>query len=70
MALTGKWALSIFGFISIPLIAVPFILYKFGPSLRAKSTYTRNPSIHSHMPLNGEMRMGSMEAEPYDAYRQ
>ncbi|KAH8710159.1 major facilitator superfamily domain-containing protein, partial [Phaeosphaeriaceae sp. PMI808] len=40
MKLGGNWALSIFGFISIPLIAVPFVLYKWGPAMRMKSRYS------------------------------
>ena len=53
--LGGNWALSIFGFISIPCIAVPFVLYKWGPALRARSPYTKRTSIHSHMPVMMEM---------------
>lgn len=37
--LSGAWAYSTFGFISIPLLAVPFILFKFGAQLRAKSAH-------------------------------
>lgn len=37
--LSGAWAYSTFGFISIPLLAVPFILFKFGGQLRAKSAH-------------------------------
>lgn len=64
MNITGKWALGIFGFISIPCFAVPFVLYKWGPALRARSPYTRNPSIHSHMPIPTEM--SRMEGRSYE----
>ena len=59
--LGGNWALSIFGFISIPCIAVPFVLYKWGPALRARSPYTKRMSIHSHMSVMMEMEMGRMD---------
>ena len=41
MNLTGAWALGTFGFISLVMIPLPFLLYKFGPSLRAKSRYSQ-----------------------------
>lgn len=53
--LGGNWALSIFGFISIPLLVIPFVLYKWGPTLRARSPYSQSMSIHSHMPVSTEM---------------
>ncbi|KAF2713124.1 MFS general substrate transporter [Pleomassaria siparia CBS 279.74] len=57
--LGGNWALSIFGFISVFCLAVPFVLYKWGPALRERSPYTRHMSIHIHMPV--EMEMSGME---------
>ena len=39
MGLTGAWALSVFGFISIAMLPVPFALYFWGPYLRARSRY-------------------------------
>ncbi|KAF1996613.1 MFS general substrate transporter [Amniculicola lignicola CBS 123094] len=67
--LGGNWALSIFGFISIPCLAVPFVLYKWGPVLRERSPYTKSMSIHSHMPVSmmtgteymGQGNNGNME---------
>ena len=44
---TPKWALYIFGFISIPLWAIPFVLFRFGPILRNKSRYSAIPSAES-----------------------
>ncbi|KAJ4290953.1 hypothetical protein N0V90_010149 [Kalmusia sp. IMI 367209] len=64
MNLGGNWALSILGFISVPCLAVPVVLYKWGPALRARSPYTRSPSIHSHMPLRGDMM--AMEGSAYE----
>ena len=37
--ITGGWAYSVFGFISVPLLPLPFFLFKWGSSLRAKSKY-------------------------------
>lgn len=34
------WGSSIVGFITIGLATIPFILYKYGPALRAKSSFT------------------------------
>ena len=40
--LGGTWAYSTFGIISGALIPITFIIYKFGPGLRAKSKYSAN----------------------------
>lgn len=37
--LTGAWAYSVFGFISVPMLAVPFFLFKFGYRLRTASKH-------------------------------
>lgn len=39
MGLTGAWAYSTFGIISGVMIPLPFLLFKFGPRLRARSKY-------------------------------
>ncbi|PVH95396.1 MFS general substrate transporter [Periconia macrospinosa] len=62
--LGGNWTLSIFGFLSIPCLAVPFVLYKWGPALRMRSPYSRSLSIHSHAPVATEMVR--MENQPYE----
>ena len=41
VGVTPKWALYIFGFISIPMWAIPFVLFRYGAVLRAKSRYSR-----------------------------
>jgi hypothetical protein len=33
------WATSLLGFIGIALLPIPFVLYRFGPSLRARSSF-------------------------------
>lgn len=33
------WACSLLGFLSIAMLPIPFILYKWGPSLRSRSAY-------------------------------
>lgn len=40
-AVTPKWALFIFAFLSIPLWAIPAVLFKWGAKLRMKSRYSR-----------------------------
>lgn len=37
--LTIPWAISLFGFISVLLAFVPFVLYRYGKSLRARSSF-------------------------------
>ncbi len=37
--LSGAWAISTFGFISVALAPIPWILYLFGAKLRARSKY-------------------------------
>ena len=34
-----SWALSLFGFVTVALLPIPWMFYKFGPQLRAKSKY-------------------------------
>ena len=56
-AVTPKWALYIFGFISIPIWAIPFVLFRYGPILREKSRYSRvstGPAMHHKVPQQDE----------------
>ena len=39
LGLTGAWAYSLFGFISAAMVPLPWLLFKFGPTLRAHSKY-------------------------------
>ena len=45
---TGAWALSIFGFIGIGLLWIPFALFFFGRRLRERSRFTSRMSIHDN----------------------
>ena len=38
-ALGIPWATSLFGFIAVALTPVPWVLFKWGPQIRAKSHY-------------------------------
>ena len=38
-SLTSAWSLSLFGFLSMLFIPAPFVLFKWGPALRARSPY-------------------------------
>ena len=35
------WSCSLIGFISLVLVPVPWVFYKYGPALRARSQYVR-----------------------------
>lgn len=37
------WATSLLGFLSIAMLPIPWILFKYGPKIRAHSTYTVQP---------------------------
>ena len=37
--ITGAWALSFFGFVCAALLPIPFILFKWGAALRARSKH-------------------------------
>lgn len=39
MGLTGAWALSLFGFLAVAMLPVPWMLFKWGKGLRARSSY-------------------------------
>jgi len=34
-----RWAISLLGFISLPITAIPFVLHRHGRQMRAKSPY-------------------------------
>ena len=38
-ALGIPWATSLFGFVAIALMPVPWVLFKWGPKIRANSHY-------------------------------
>ena len=40
MGIQGSWAFSVFGFIAVAMITVPLFLFKFGPTLRARSRHS------------------------------
>jgi hypothetical protein len=35
------WATSLLGFVTVAMIPIPWIFYRWGPSLRAKSRYLK-----------------------------
>lgn len=45
----GAWALSIFGFISIALWPVPFLLFRYGKVWREKSRYVIRANLAMQM---------------------
>ena len=38
--LGGDWAFGTFGFITILMLPIPFILFRWGPALRARSRFS------------------------------
>lgn len=66
--LSGAWAYSTFGFISIPLLIVPFILFRFGAQLRAKSSHGHARTMMGDsggvtmVPMNADDTSGKMGA--------
>ncbi|KAL1595972.1 hypothetical protein SLS60_009662 [Paraconiothyrium brasiliense] len=58
-AVTGKWALSIFGFISLGMLPVPFAIFFLGETLRRKSRFSDRHAM-SWMTLQQE-QMGDSE---------
>ncbi|KAK3656307.1 hypothetical protein LTR56_003008 [Elasticomyces elasticus] len=56
-ALTPKWAFGTFGFISIAMWSIPFLLFRYGATWRAKSRYSKasmamhdGEAIHRKLP--------------------
>lgn len=37
--LNPRWATTVLAFISLVLVPIPFLLFKFGPQMRAKTRY-------------------------------
>lgn len=62
MRLTGAWTYSTFGFISAVLIPLPWLLFKFGPQLRAQSKYNRDMvgSLGAHNSKEADVEMQSV----------
>ncbi|KIW43435.1 uncharacterized protein PV06_04541 [Exophiala oligosperma] len=42
-ALGVHWSTSLFGFVTIAMMPIPWVLYKFGPRIRSRSSYTHGP---------------------------
>ncbi|TQS32492.1 hypothetical protein Golomagni_07189, partial [Golovinomyces magnicellulatus] len=38
-AMGVDWAVSLFGFVTIALVPIPWVLFKYGPTIRARSKY-------------------------------
>lgn len=34
------WATSLFGFVTVALLPIPWVLYKYGPTIRKRSAFT------------------------------
>jgi len=34
------WATSLLGFVSVAMLPIPFVFFKFGPTIRKKSQYS------------------------------
>lgn len=34
------WATSVFGFVTVALLPIPWVLYKYGPTIRKRSAFT------------------------------
>ena len=71
-SLGGDWGLSIFGFINIALIPIPFILFLFGKTWRQKSRYAAGMDMVAEKmgtPQHDETRMPTRSGEQgmYDA---
>ncbi|KAL8811775.1 MAG: hypothetical protein Q9200_001541 [Gallowayella weberi] len=66
MRLQGQWAYSVFGFIAAGMVAVPLILFQYGPRLRARSRHSAHSMINGKHAMghqiDEEMPMGSMHA--------
>ena len=39
--MTFEWALSLFGFISIPMAVLPFVVYRYGDAMLERSVYLK-----------------------------
>lgn len=58
--LTGAWALSTFGFVSATMLPLPWILFTWGPTLRARSPYNRGMvALEDHVPAGMDSEMQS-----------
>lgn len=49
--LSAHWASSLLGFVALALTPIPFVLAKYGPVLRAKSTYAPSAPRESSSPV-------------------
>lgn len=49
--LGARWASSLLGFIALAMTPIPFVLAKYGPVLRAKSTYAPSAPQASSSPV-------------------
>ena len=51
MSASGAWALGTFGFLSLAMVPVPFVLFVYGARLRARSPYSQGgmPTVEAEM---------------------
>jgi DHA1 family multidrug resistance protein-like MFS transporter len=64
--LTPKWAFSIYGFISIAMWPIPFLLFRYGSTWRSKSKYSKVPLIDG-TPLHRKLASQDGEMISHDS---
>lgn len=58
MNITGKWALSVFGFISIAFLPFPFLIFFIGKRSRTSSRFFDH---QNHSPMHMSMKLASTD---------
>lgn len=46
--LGNRWGSSLLGFIGVPLATIPFVLYWYGPAIRARSSFAEEIALAEH----------------------
>ncbi|EPQ31590.1 uncharacterized protein PFL1_00923 [Pseudozyma flocculosa PF-1] len=67
-----KWASSLLGFVGIPLACIPFVLYYYGPTIRARSSFAEEIALaeqearlrNDRSRLRAEAKARQLEAAP------
>jgi DHA1 family multidrug resistance protein-like MFS transporter len=67
MGLTGAWAYSLFGFISAAMVPLPWLLFRFGPTLRARSNYGAGTALMQGKVTGQKMASDDIRVEMRDA---
>jgi DHA1 family multidrug resistance protein-like MFS transporter len=62
-----EWGMTLLGCVAALFIPMPFVLYRFGKKIRAKSKFAPSPDIAQDKRRDEEARLGTIGEEDDDS---